>query len=399
MASIAVHWVIAVVGYSLPDMSPFNDVNLYADWVSRGLATNQWPGTNEPGVYPALALLPMILAHLIDSSNAINGWLILVALINTSALVLISGRERGLRAVGFWLGFLLLLGPVGLGRIDAVAATVDAFVVLSVLGGQSSRALGLATAGAWIKIWPAASALALLVRERDRAKIARAVGIVLAVSLGVLAFGVALGGNQNLFSFLWLMGNRGIQLESVVATPWLWGANLGWGDSSVYFESNIITYQVTGPGADVVSHLMLAALVVAIAITAWLGLKSTRAGANPASVFVLTALTATLDLIVFNKVGSPQFEAWLAVPILAGIISGERNWRMPVVTGLVIAALTQWVYPLNYNSIVNAELGAISVLALRNALLIALLIWANLRLSALSKPSETSMVGKAERQG
>lgn len=72
-ASLVVHWMIAMIGFGLPNITPFNDVNLYSDWVERGLAINKWPGTNEPGVYPALALLPMILAHLIDSSNAING--------------------------------------------------------------------------------------------------------------------------------------------------------------------------------------------------------------------------------------------------------------------------------------------------------------------------------------
>jgi hypothetical protein len=396
-ASLVVHWLIAMIGFGLPNITPFNDVNLYSDWVERGLAVNKWPGTNEPGVYPALALLPMIFAQWIDGSNAINGWLILMTLSNTVALVAIGRAPRGGRAAAYWLMFMLLLGPVAIGRIDAVAVTVDAFVVLAVLRGQGRLAMGLATAGAWIKIWPAASALALLVREGSRERLARSVGVALAVSVGVLAFGVALGGNENLFSFLWLMGNRGLQLESVAATPWLWGAHLGWGDSSVYFESNIITFQVTGPGADIVSKLMLPALVIAVAITALLGVRAARAGANPTSVFVLTALTATLDLIVFNKVGSPQFEAWLAIPIVAGLLAGTPRWRIPLILGLVIAALTQWVYPLNYDSIVNAELFGIALLGLRNALLIALLVWANLRLGALSKPALAAAASESTR--
>ncbi len=396
-ASLVVHWLIAMIGFGLPNITPFNDVNLYSDWVERGLAVNKWPGTNEPGVYPALAVLPMIFAQWIDGSNAINGWLILMTLSNTVALVAIGRAPRGGRAAAYWLMFMLLLGPVAIGRIDAVAVTVDAFVVLAVLRGQGRLAIGLATAGAWIKIWPAASALALLVREGSRERLARSVGVALAVSVGVLAFGVALGGNENLFSFLWLMGNRGLQLESVAATPWLWGAHLGWGDSSVYFESNIITFQVTGPGADIVSKLMLPALVIAVAITALLGVRAARAGANPTSVFVLTALTATLDLIVFNKVGSPQFEAWLAIPIVAGLLAGTPRWRIPLVFGLVIASLTQWVYPLNYDSIVKAELFGIAVLGLRNALLIALLVWANLRLGALSKPALAAAASESTR--
>jgi hypothetical protein len=64
---------------------------------------------------------------------------------------------------------------------------------------------------------------------------------------------------------------------------------------------------------------------------------------------------------------------------------------------LVIAALTQWVYPLNYDSIVNAELFGIALLGLRNALLIALLVWANLRLGALSKPALAAAASESTR--
>lgn len=385
LASIAVHAWIAWQGTSLGQMTPFNDVNLYSDWVARGLATNQWPGTNEPGVYPVLALLPMILAHLLDPTHPVTGWLMLMTAINTAALVAISRSSRGVRAAAFWLVFLLLLGPVGIGRIDAVAVAVDAFVVLAILGARDRLGAGLATAAAWIKIWPVAHFLAIVVRERNGADLARKLGVAAATSLVVLAFGIALGGNQNLFSFLGLMGNRGLQIEAPIATPWMWAAAVGWEQSSVYFESNIITYQVTGPGSDLVAKLSVPALAVALGITAWLGWRAVRAGVTNAEVFVLTGLTATLDLIVFNKVGSPQFESWLAVPVLAGLLAGLNRWRVVVIAALLIAALTQWVYPLNYDAVVSTEPAALLVLTVRNALLIALLVWANLRLAGAAK--------------
>lgn len=382
-ASLLVHWLIAVIAASLPQISPLNDVNLYAQWVDRGLAINQWPGTNEPGVYPLLALVPMIVARLFDPTNAINGWLWFITALDTAALVTLVRRPGGLRAGAYWLAFLLLLGPVAIGRIDAVAAALDVFIVVAVVAGRERVGMALATAGAWIKIWPLSAALALLVTRRTRDEIVRLIGVAAATTFGVLAIGVALGGNQNMFSFLWLMGDRGIQIESPIATPWMWGAHLGWGDSSTYFDANIITFQVVGPGAAVVSKLMLPALLVALAITAWLGRKA--ASVDPRRAFVLTSLTAVLDLIVFNKVGSPQFEAWLAVPLIAGLLIGLPNWRLPLTGGLAIAALTQWVYPFNYDAVVGAEPFALAVLTARNLLLIAMLVWANLRLAAAAK--------------
>lgn len=384
VASLAVHWLVAYWGNSMPQISPFNDVILYSQWAERGLATNSWPGTNEPGVYPLLALVPMVVAQWFYLGNPVVSWLVFITVINTVAIAVMSRREGGVRAGAYWLVFILLLGTVAIGRIDAVAAAVDVFAVIAMLTGRDRLTIGLATAGAWIKIWPIVHAIARLVTARDRDTLARWIGVALATTLGVLALGIALDGNENMFSFLWLMSSRGIQVESPIALPWAWGSHFGWGDSSIYFESNIITFQVLGPGSDFISKLMLPGLVLAIGITIWLGIKASRAGASSGSVFVLTGLTATLDLIVFNKVGSPQFEAWLAIPLLAGILFAIPRWRFILAIGLVVAALTQWVYPLNYDSVIAADPFALSVLTLRNALLIVMLVWSNIRLSGLS---------------
>ena len=383
LASLLVHGFIGWIGTALPGMTPFNDVVLYANWVDRGLATNQWPGTNEPGVYPLLALIPMIAARFL-SSEPVFGWLALVTLVNTVAIVVLARRVNGVHAAAYWLFFIALLGPVAIGRLDAIAAALDLFVVLAMVVGKNRLTVGLATAGAWIKIWPVVHVLARLVSAQTRQQLARWVGVALATSVGVIAIGIALGGNENMFSFLWLMGNRGIQIESPIALPWMWGSHLGWGQSSVYFESNIITFQVLGPGSEIVAKLMTPALLIALAITGFLGWRASRVGADAGYIFVLTGLTATLDLIVFNKVGSPQFESWLAIPIVAGLLFGIPGWRIPLWFGLAIAALTQWVYPLNYDAVVNTEPFALIVLSVRNVLLIALLVWANVRLTALS---------------
>ncbi|MEY4742076.1 MAG: hypothetical protein RL672_826, partial [Actinomycetota bacterium] len=84
-ASLLAHWTIAAVASALPQISPLNDVNLYAQWVDRGLAINRWPGTNEPGVYPLLALVPMIIARLFDTTDAIHGWLWFITALDTVA--------------------------------------------------------------------------------------------------------------------------------------------------------------------------------------------------------------------------------------------------------------------------------------------------------------------------
>jgi hypothetical protein len=122
----------------------------------------------------------------------------------------------------------------------------------------------------------------------------------------------------------------------------------------------------------------------ALAITIFLGLRAYRAGAETKHLFVATFLTATLDLIVFNKVGSPQFELWLAVPLMAGILFGLPNWRLPIIAGSTIALLTNLLYPIFYMDLMALGWLGIAILTMRNVLLIALLVWANLRLTKLA---------------
>jgi hypothetical protein len=128
----------------------------------------------------------------------------------------------------------------------------------------------------------------------------------------------------------------------------------------------------------------------ALAITALLGFKAHRKGAEFKQLFVVVFLTATLDLIVFNKVGSPQFEGWLAVPLMAGVLFGLARWKFPLALGATIALLTNLMYPICYMDLmVLGDLG-VWLLTLRNAALILFLVWANLRLSKLGAKARSN---------
>ncbi|MGO8609896.1 hypothetical protein ACC848_43860, partial [Rhizobium johnstonii] len=47
------------------------------------------------------------------------------------------------------------------------------------------------------------------------------------VSAVVAAIVVAFGGASNLLSFITIQGDRSVQLEAPVATPWVWATVLG----------------------------------------------------------------------------------------------------------------------------------------------------------------------------
>ena len=87
------------------------------------------------------------------------------------------------------------------------------------------------------------------------------------------------------------------------------------------------------------------------------------------------SLLLTLVLIVFNKVGSPQFMIWLAPVIMVGLLRDRVRWRTPALLTLGIVATTFVIYPLFYTPLIHANPVMAAVLTTRNALLVALLVW------------------------
>jgi hypothetical protein len=385
-ATALVHLWLVFEAQLNPQTSPFNDVNLYGYWVDQMRLGSGLLGISEPWVYPFLSLAPMALANWFGATTGmLTGWILLVGLLQLVALSAVVDWGRAgapaFRAVGFYLLFVALLGPVAIGRIDAVAAFFALFGVVQFQKNRANAAMIFFTLGAWIKIWPAAAAVAMLATVKSKL---RALAVVIATSASLLLLGVLLGGNEKLLSFVFTQGDRGLQVESVFATFWVWAAKFGAPGAGIYFDQQLVTNQVSGPLSSEVAWLLGPGMALAISITAYLGLRAYRAGADPKHLFVVTFLTATLDLIVFNKVGSPQFELWLAVPLMAGVLFSLDKWRLPIALGLAIALLTNLLYPIFYMDLMVLGWLGIAILTLRNALLIAFLVWANVRLSKLA---------------
>ncbi|MEY4437434.1 MAG: hypothetical protein RL100_898 [Actinomycetota bacterium] len=386
-ANLLAHFWLFVFADVFKRVAPMNDVLLYGYWLQQMQADGAILGVNQDFVYPAPALIPMFLAKLLGGNLGILvGWTTMVAVLSSLALIAMaqaSGSSKASFLAGwFWVTSIMLLGPVSISRIDVFAAILALFGVVAIAQSRLRTAISLFTFGAWIKIWPFALALGMFFAERGKNVIAAiATGLSFAILLGAFLF----GGNLSVLSFLYTQGDRGIQIESVVATFWLWAAKLGLPNAGIYFDQQMLTNQVSGIYAVEVGNLITLAMFVALAITGWLGWRAAKAGATRVQVFAAVGLTAVLDLIVFNKVGSPQFMIWLAVPIAAWIFFELPSAQAAVVFGLTISALTQLVYPILYIDLMG--LGDSSMLALtaRNVGLLLFLVWANRQLCSLAK--------------
>jgi len=378
--SFLVHLWALTASKLFPDAISFGDLSLYDYWAYQVDNGTGVYGFVTEWVYPALAFAPIWIAGALNLVSYEVSWLTLVFGLNTAAVLLLVRRESnggvftGTNASWAFLSALLLLGPVAVSRIDSVSAALAILGLVAINRNSTGIAAALFTIAGWIKIWPVALFAAMIAVFKKRLQ-----AIVVATSFSASIIGVGLlAGGTKVFGFVLQQQERGIQIESVMATPWMWLAKFG--SANIYFDDSILTNQVSGPLVQELAAVSNYLLFIALAITVLLAIRAMRAGRNRTQVFALAALTGVLDLIVFNKVGSPQFMIWLAVPLVALVYFGINKSKVALAMGGAILLLTQLVYPVFYIELLGLESMPLGLLTVRNLLLVALLIWANTQL-------------------
>lgn len=383
---VLVHLVLGMIGMHSTSF-PLGDVQyVYTYWIDLGVVNHDWVGIDTSWVYPIVALVPMLVAAIpgeLTPAGAANtalytsSWLSLIMLLDAVALATLTGwgrRGRHIAAGWWWVGFVALLGPVALGRIDAPSVSV-ALVGALLIGANPMLGSILVALAAWIKVWPVALIAAFVIALKQRLSV---LWSALIVSGLVIVVALALGSGLNVLSFITQQTGRGLQIEAPISTWFVWAAAAHAPGASVYYDTDILTFQVTGAGTDAASAVMTPIMLLAAAAIALLGIRAVRRHADPAVLAPAVALGLVGALIVFNKVGSPQYIGWYAVPVLLGIVGGRearRMLRVPIVLVLVIAGLTQVIYPYLYSQLVGLEPTMVAVLTLRNLLLVVL--WAH----------------------
>lgn len=402
VVSIYLGWV----GY-IAESVPYGDVSfIYEYWATRALSEGQVVGLNELWVYPLFALFPMVGSALISPDNFAVGWIIIVTGLNALVFGMLLlphlarklGREASSLKIAawWWLIFMAVLGPIAVSRLESiVSALAIAGMVLVFIWPKTAGVL--LTMGAWIKVWPAAIVFVAFATVRTKWRLFLG---ALYFSLGLIVISVLGGGVANLFGFLGQQTSRGIQIEAPLAAPFLWLAISGNSGHGIYYDTDILTYQVSGPGVAEVAYISNAVLGVAvIGALAW-GWWLSRRGIDQMLLFPLVSFIVITALIVFNKVGSPQYMMWFVAPIVAGLIFYPRVWRPLALLSLLVAGMTHVIYPYWYGNILVLDPPLISLLTLRNVGLVALLVASCWILYAESKreiwaPTKSDSIKKA----
>jgi hypothetical protein len=375
---VLTHFWLGFLNLTAPG-EPLGDVvNQYRFWTEQADLGSFYVGIDKAWVYPIVALLPMILSGIFGFDDYAGTWLALVFVLDAIAFAALVGWRRPGRLVllgWWWIAFLLLLGPIALGRIDSISVPI-ALVAVLVLAARPKLAAFLLTIATWIKVWPAALIAAVVIASKARIRIVLTAAITSLVIVGAC---LALGSGRNVFSFVTQQTSRALQVESPASSIWMWLSYLHIGGSFPYYNEQINTFEVTGPGADAVAALLNPLLGLVVLVIAVLGVVAVQRGSVVTELLAPLSLALVTAFIAFNKVGSPQYMTWLAVPILLGLATRSMghgpSFRLPAILALVAGGLTQLFYPYFYEQLLYLNLPLLVALTLRNILTVVLFIW------------------------
>lgn len=380
LASALVHVWLVVASQSFSEARPFGDLSLYNYWAFQVNQGGPVYGLQTDWVYPALAFLPVWLPSQFAALDYEAAWLVMIFLLNSSLALTLRFRKTNQSGSAFaswlFLASLLALGPIAISRIDSVSAVMAGFGIIAIASGRISIASLAFTIGGWIKIWPIALFIAMITTLKNKS---RAFLVATICSATILLVGISTG-TASALSFLSSQQERGLQIESVLATAWMWLAKFG--QATIYFDEKILTNQVTGPMVLELASISNWIMFCFLLVTVLLALRAIRSGRNQIEVFVWASVSGVASLIALNKVGSPQFMIWLVIPVLAAVIFGIPNIRPLLIQLFAVLILTQLVYPIMYLQLLGLEELPLVMLTIRNLLVISILVHSNLRLAS-----------------
>ncbi|MEV7457063.1 glycosyltransferase 87 family protein [Pseudarthrobacter oxydans] len=362
----------------------FSDTEQYRQWAMDGYNPGDLDGKISPWVYPVLAQIPIFLANIAGPDLYLLVWFLIITALNAVGLAFLTRGPRkagGIAPAWWWLFFTVFMGYLSFARVEGITAPIVLIALL--YAAQRPVVAGvLLSVATWIKVWPAAVLVPIVIASRKRIHILLSgVAVTAVVALGTWLS----GGLPHIMDFLTNQGERGMQLEATFSTPWVWLSVFNIAGSKMADNTAINSTEVYGPGAGVAAFLMQPLLILAAVIAAVLLVRALNRGAEREELFLEGSLMMVTAFIVFNKVGSPQFIIWLAPVIIAGLTHDWERWKVPAALLMGIAMTTFVIYPLFYTPLIHAHPVMAAILTTRNVLLVVLLWWSVKRTAELGR--------------
>ncbi len=386
----AVHVFIFLILFTLvpsffPDGTGSGSLEGY---IARQMLDGKIPYHDFSSEYPPLALLSFLLPGLITTSTVAYSWLFATELMIFDLLVLLMLADLAStlkisvkNTLAVYTLLIIAVGPILVGRYDLLPAMLVLGAVWAFIKGKNKLAWAVAALGFAAKLYPIIIVPFFFIYQVKNRQYGRLIkgGAVFLITLLVLFLPwIIIDANGFWHSFTYHF-ERGLHSESTYGTVLLAGQVLGM--TKVVGALTYGSWNLSSPLADSLAKisfpLTAGVLLIVYGLFTWRLRKDTEGdsitkmtGSSAINLLQYTALAVTVFMLT-NKVFSAQYMVWLC-PLLPLVIGG-RQYLTPALF-MLAGVLTQYVYPYNY---IGFELGQslpVSILLLRNLILIIMAV-------------------------
>ena len=347
------------------------DVDLYNFW-SQGLVKGIFPIDDSMWQYPPLAGIVFAIPQWIVG-NSLTGFIAFMAIFDLLILItlLTTGLNRfktnstttsfhGLSGAWFWVLWPIVMGPLTLTRFDVVP-TFFALLALIALSTKNVRPYlsgFLISIGALVKLWPMLLLFIYpkaVLRKVSASFISTTVLFLLFMSTWSVGFA----------NFLNNQSSRGLQVESIAASPFVLAKFLG---KNVEYPFQYGSLEVNAQFATQVALLLNLMTIIVFAIILLLNYQNKLNYLN----LIDKALVIVMISISLSRVFSPQFWVWIGGLAALALISKETKLKKVIILLTISAFLTQLIYPGQYIQLLSGDFFATLLQLTR----VTLFVWA-----------------------
>jgi uncharacterized membrane protein len=338
--------------------------------------------------YPPLALLSFLLPGLITTAMPAYVWIFAIEMLIFDLLALwmladlASIFKTSVTSIlTVYTLVLLAVGPILAGRYDLLPAMLTLAAVWAFVKGKNKLAWAVAALGFAAKLYPIIIIPLFFiyqVKNRQYRRIIEGGAAFLATLLVLFLPWIIIDAGGFCHSFTYHF-DRPLHAESTYGTVLLTGQVLGMtkvGAALTYGSWNLFS-PLAESLATISFPVTAVAMVIVYGLFTW-RLRHDRDGSpagtmseiSTTNLIQCTVLIVTVFMLT-NKVFSAQYMAWLC-PLIPLVARGKQ-YTVPALF-MVAAIMTQYVYPYNY---IEFELGQalpVTILLLRNLILVLMAV-------------------------
>lgn len=404
---IILHVIIFLGVFTILNYKVYSNPGGLERWFALNILNgHQMPYRDFNVEYPPLAILSFVLPALafqepFSYSIAFAAEMLIA---DTIVLVLLSKLAPQLNIpaweiLGAYTLVILAMGPLTTTRHDMIPAMLVVASIYTFIAGKNKITWALLGLGIMTKIYPVVLAPIFAVyylRHKQYSELLNGINTMLVVLFLIVTPWLFFNAN-GFFHFLTYHVDRGLQSESSYASIILIGQIFGLTSARGVF--NFGSWNLSSPLADTLAKLsplvVIGMLFIVYVIYSFIYLKRRKSqdeiesiGNNTMKLTLRFSLLTILILLLTDKVFSPQYLIWVC-PFIPLIIT---RWRyLACLLFIVIAILTQYVYPYHYIEFELAKPLLVSIAATRNFLLIVLVFLVALPELSGSKQAESEV--------